>query len=321
MNSLSSEQINQFQADLRSALMAGVPLSLSSRGKPVDAPMLEQLGHQARRGALGGEVSAAALEQDERQLPVRYRAALWVWAHTGNMSLVLDALTSDRQVERTISRSLRATLVYLLLLLAVGYVGLVVFTSFTAPRIDELQHDLALTPEAAQRATTDLTPWLTTALGIVPVAALVIIGAIWWAGGMAVVAKGFGADRYRVSAASATAARVAKALMAEGVAAARATELACDLVAGGSQTRDKVARGLSVAGERPPTAAGLATMAEQFRLVASQRLAAIGLVAPIALVAVLGGVMALAFAAVVFWPVVDLYQDIASIGNFRGAAP
>ncbi|WDQ18168.1 hypothetical protein [Rhodopirellula sp. P2] len=291
-------QADVFHDGLAAAVMARVPI------------------HLGTGGSVGGKLTLEKVELLKRQpaaeWPTRYRAAREVFDRTGNMQIVLDGLTHNTRSERTLSRLLWGSCIYLMTLAVVGYLGLAFFTHFIGPSVNALRADMELVPSTPQAPRSDpIIDFLPTVLVVAPLVLLGTCLLIWITGGVSRWAPRLGGSAYIRDNASAVAMRLIAAMAKTGVPAEEAVNLSCNLLASNPAARNQVQttlRGRTLNASSEATLLGLGT---HFRTSAANRMSVLKVALPIALTCLIGGTGALAYSLALFNPLVSLIHDLS----------
>jgi hypothetical protein len=321
---LSTQQLDQFQANLRAALIAGVPITGEAGGAILDELSLERLGRQLRTRVSGEGLTEEALRDAAPVLPSRYHAAVEVWARTGDIQLVFEAFSNERRSARIASMPLRAIAFYLTAVFFAGYLGLAAFTFATAPKIDALREDLTLLPATLWGESTKVTPMLKVALAVIPVVAVVGLALFAWAGGFTAIVSKIGGRRYRNGTETLMLGQVAQALMRRGASRRDAVELAARLVTGQSRVAEKSLWALQEPRKHRESRGADVSLGEvtsRAHLTAAHALWTLRVTVPIGLVVVVGAAITIVFVAAMFWPVIDLYRDLVPETDWWAGQP
>ena len=137
--------MSSFHQSLRAALAAGTKLDLGPV-HPSASKDMQSLGGIATLAKIDALETAATSDEN---LPTGYLTALQMFEQTGRIDLVLDSLSLRRTVASELSRALRPAWLYLALLLVLATVGMIVFSTFSAPKVVRMRADMALMPRVA----------------------------------------------------------------------------------------------------------------------------------------------------------------------------
>lgn len=283
---------------------------------------LKRFQESARAGSSGllDPETLGSYVGGSNELPKRYVAALRTFAQTDSMSPVLDGLTSRITSRRKAGRILNRVFLYLIFLIAVALTGLLVFCFNVTPIITEMRTDIFLHREPIDRGF-DFVAWLPTA--IVVLTAMLFLMLIWWAiGGAARTAMWFGGRQYVRCLSSATALRILQLLIDKGMGSDQAMEVSCDLAGVDSIGRGEIESAIqnqqndnSDLPRAAATEGDLRSMANYMLVLAEHRLGKMQVTVPVVLVAVLGGVISVAYCTAIFSPIVSLLWDLEFMGT------
>ncbi|KLU03364.1 putative transmembrane protein [Rhodopirellula islandica] len=294
----TAAQADAFHDGLAAAVMARVPIHLGTGGSVSGKLTLEKVGLLKRQPAA--------------EWPTRYRAAREVFDRTGNMQIVLDGLTHNTRSERTLSRLLWGSCIYLLTLAVVGYLGLAFFTHFIGPSINALRADMELVPSTPMVPRSDpIIDFLPTVLVVAP---FILVGTcllIWITGGVSRWATRLGGSAYIRDNASAVAMRSIAAMAKTGVPAEEAVNLSCDLLGSSPAARNQVQTTLRGRTLNAASEVTLLRLGTHFRTSANNRMSVLKVALPIALTCLIGGTGALAYSLALFNPLVSLIHDLS----------
>ncbi len=244
----------------------------------------------------------------------RYQAAQEIFASTGAMDLVLDGLTWTRAAHAEMLRSVRRTLIYLVILLLVASVLLGFFNEVIVIQILRMREDMKLVPAvAAQHAnTTQWIPFLIMVLVGTAIALVVLLAS----GGASAVALCFGGGRYRRNLETGIALKVVDRLIQAPWPAQQATTMACDLVDASPAIREQLAMlsGDRVRPYRGTGPSGLRRLADDFQSIAADQLVTMRTMSGMLLVPIIGGTAVMAYCIAVFWPIIALMKDLTLPG-------
>ncbi len=304
----------RFHNDLKAAIIAGVPIEIGGE-KPSESydrltlDKLSRLESDLQPLVTGGQFLMQTLDSLET-LPRRYRAALVVFDQTGSMIPVLDGLTALRSARDRVTRTLRCTLLYLMLVLLIAFCGLSLFDFRIVPVVEEMRADLLLPAAINAPPRIDPLPWLPTIVAVLGIGIVLI--SIWLiTGGVTKAALWLGGRKYVRWQVSATAIQTLQMLMASGMNFNKAVSVSCDLT-----VADPVAVGeITAAAQDPEKVRQLDPMSECFASMAGQRLAYLRVATPIALISLLGGGVVAMYAVLIFWPIISMLKDLATAGT------
>lgn len=172
------EAIDQFHQELKSMSAAGVPLDLGIEGPSKRLPAkLDQI-----RSALAVRVSLRQPLNDaiaaEESLPERYRGVARAWVRGGSPAAVLEAIASSPPIDHAMIRHIRLSLLQIVTILLLGFVGMMVAAVWLSPSIDAIYRQLEMTPSTAAR-------WLSSAHATFPVwvagvTVLFLVTGVFW---------------------------------------------------------------------------------------------------------------------------------------------
>lgn len=310
---MEASDFERFHRDLKAAAFAGVPLNIgdasSSRGSAANTlGRLEQLGATVSSlvAHSKGNFDAASAAAD---LPDRYQAALQIFAGTDSMLPVLEGLSIESRSAQMLARSIRWTMIYLFIVLAFSFLGLLFFSKNVVPSILNLRADLTLAAAISPSTQFDPIPWLPIIIGLFGVLA---IGLLSWLllFGFQRTAILLGGGKFVRSKILETTANNVAMLLKVGHSATSAADIGCRLAGVDATVQQEIVEAI----EGPENLIQLATLSEFSKLLGQRRLAFFQLGTPIILVSVVGGIVVLVYSAMIYWPIVALLKDLVTAG-------
>ena len=312
MNQMES---TRFHDDLRAAVVAGVPLKIGEReSKLLTLAKIDQLENQiSPKLSTGNAIDERTRQQffdSLTEFPLRYRAAIQVFDRLGSMTPVLDGLTAQILAERRVAGTLRWSFSYLLLLLLLAASGLSLFLVWVVPAIESMRADLLLPAAIDAPPRLDLIQWLP---GVIVAFSFCFGLLVVWllTGGVAKVAMWLGGRHFVRCQTSKTTLRTLNALVDSGMPIDLAVSTGCDLTGADAIIR----RDIQSSAPAAISPAQLQTLTNYLTISANQRLTSMSAAAPIALVATVGGVIGLIYCVSIFWPMIAMIKDMATVGT------
>lgn len=307
--------VSRFHRELEAAVMSRVPLrlgpSVGSSSSQASVDTLMRLEEQVNDRLAEGQTLAQVLSSED--LPVHYCAAFRLFTQTNDTGLVLDGLSIDIRTQRQFTSMLRPALAYLAAIMLLAAVLLFLFANYIVPRIDSMREGTLVRSSEVLPERFDMTRLLPYAVPALSCAAFTSVlmmfvvssGMVTWLDGR----------RHQTQLATATALRAIRSLVSRGMPLREATGIACNLVCHAGTVRAQVD---TIIKKRPMSinaASQLDSAADHCYASALNRLARIRAILPITMVAVFGGVTALGYGLLVFWPICSLLHDLAIPGG------
>ncbi|MEZ6088588.1 MAG: hypothetical protein R3C05_11285 [Pirellulaceae bacterium] len=267
---------------------------------------------QVQQRLIAGE-SVTELQDDLSDLPDAYRSALQVFQETESIEVVLDGLTAKQHARQQLRRALTPTILYLSLLIAVGFLGLYLFNDKINPTIHSLRADLRrvsfvnggteqLPALGEQRWLPIVVFCLANLIWVGPI--LVVTGGTGW------ISRWLGGRTYERAWVLISAVRIVEELRKRGIAKEVAFQWASDLVSADARTRNTIADW----GVYLDQGVSLHVLADRYRRIALGRLAWLRAAVPMALLCLVGGSFALFYCWAVFLPIVETLHELAVPG-------
>lgn len=311
---MNPTSFQRFQNDLKATLLAGVPVEIGSKdsvssNNRLTIAELSHLESLILPGITSNESLTETLDS-QPEIPARYRAALIVFDRTASMLAVLDGLTIRRFAQGQAKRVLRWTLIYLLILLAVAFVGMRLYTTQVLPALALMRADMLLPAAINAPDRFDLMPWLPIIVQVLGWSLLVML-VLMLAGGASKIAMWLGGNHFVRCRLSTMALRVTQMLVEAGTPIDEAVTLSCDLTGADARVR----RNIRTAVEASHRAQNLDALADYLTIVGNDRLAHMKMTTPIALVSVIGGGIALLYCVTIFWPIISMLKDLSTAGT------
>lgn len=311
---MDSAEFTRFYNDLKAAVVAGVPLEIGDGSQLASSPRLTvtelERWERTLQSLISNDSCLRKALDTQPDLPRRYRAALLVFDQTGSMVPVLDGLTTRRLARNKVTRILRGTFVYLLLVLLVAFLGLRLFDVAIVPAVEDMRVDLLLPAAISAPTRFDPLPWLPAIVGVLGVG--IVLALIWLLfGGASKAALWLGGHQFVRCQVSATAVQTLPMLIASGMDMDESVSVSCDLVGADERTR----REIQAAAQYPEGSQHWGALADYFSILASRRLAYMKVATPIALVTSVGGGIAALYGIIIFWPIISMLKDLATAGT------
>lgn len=222
---------------------------------------------------------------------------------------VLEGLSIESRSTQMLARSIRWTMIYLFIVLAFSFLGLLFFSKNVVPSILNLRADLTLAAAISPSTQFDPIPWLPIIIGLFGVLA---IGLLSWLllFGFQRTAILLGGSKFVRSKVLETTANNVAMLLKVGHSPKSAAEIGCRLAGVDATVQQEIVEAI----EGPENLIQLATLSEFSKLLGQRRLAFFQLGTPIILVSLVGGVVVLVYSAMIYWPIVALLKDLVTAG-------
>ncbi|MEM9410849.1 MAG: hypothetical protein AAGA30_07025 [Planctomycetota bacterium] len=293
---MSTKALCQFHNDLSAAVLAKVPLDLSTSDRTqnqISTERLEQIHNILSR------------DQSIEQLPDRLLAGWKIFQHTGLMEPVIEGLSVSRTARNELVESMAWTWRYMSLLIATAYGGLYFFSSVVAPIIVDLRIDSQKSSTSTPLSPEQLLPAWPDALPAIGVLLLILYlwgfcggtkqWSLWLCGGELTNLRSIS-----------SAIKATRLLVASDVPLDKSVDLGCDLV-GISHIKPELMevdyRNLDQT----------ISKMDQFSHLASNRLSVIRFRVPLVAVSLVGGLIALLYGVLIFQPISIMLQEIGSV--------
>lgn len=303
----------RFHNELKAAIVARVPIEIGGQNLVgssgcLTMAKLDRL-ESVMQPLLTGDQPLKQVLDTQPELPSRYRAALRVFDQTESMVPVLDGLTTRRLAQRRITRILRWTFFYLMLVLLIAFLGLRFFDSAIVPVVHDMRADMLLPAAINAPERIDPLPWMPVIVAVLGVG--FVITSIWLLiGGASKAALWLGGNHYVRCRTSTTTIQTLQMLMATGMDVDEAVSISCDL--SGAETT--TCREIQIAAKDLKKSGQLDSLCDYFTILASQRLAYMKVGTPIALISTVGGGVVVLYAVLIFWPIISMIKDLATAG-------
>jgi type II secretory pathway component PulF len=179
MQTASLHDFEALNAQLAALVGAGIPLDVGLSQREIPAVKeLERINAIVTRRVARGESLTEALDGDEQDVPAAYRSMVQYGLHTGNLSGALDGSNRVAESIEDSRFTFEAALLYPLIVCGLAYLGLIGFSVYLAPILEDMYVSLNLPTGSGVRALLFLRETLRYWVAIPPVALLAIIG--WW---------------------------------------------------------------------------------------------------------------------------------------------
>lgn len=305
----------RFHDDLRAALVARVPLDIGEqKTELLTLDQIDRLENLVLPRLLTDDSTDEYVRQSAfEKLPDvnrRYQAALQTFDCLGTMSPILDGLTTRVLAQRRVARTLRWTIVYLLILLLIAVGGLSLFLVRIVPAFDQMRADLLLPAAINAPPRLDLIQWIP---GIVVALGVCFVLLLSWflLGGASKVAMWLGGRHFVRCQISKTSLGVISELLQSGQTEQEAVSIGCDLTGADADSREDIQ---SIV-QPQTTAMQLNTFQSYLTISANQRLASMKIATPVALITTFGGAIGLLYCVSIFWPIIAIVKDMATAGT------
>ncbi len=297
---MNPDDLQTFQSDLRAAVNAGVKLEIDDKPTPGSALSIRKL-EQLEKQTASGET-----------LPTRYQAAIDTWLQTGTMIPILDGLSSRINAWRRIEKMFRKSLVYILIIAALGVIGLFYFQTRVLPQIETVRQDLATLARPRVHIEPSNIGLISTIVMVLFVVALLVFA--WWlfVGGAARFGWWTGGHHYMRCRALASATQTMQMLVAEGTDPSQAATLGGTLAGldpGGQGEMIFAIKDLDRNAILSPA------WVDYLLMIADRQYLRSRTWGPASMIVVIGGVMTFLYVTIAYWPIVCLIYDMSSHGG------
>lgn len=296
---MEPKPLQSFYADIRAALMARIPVELTTRSllQSVATPTKSQLDSLAVAENLG----SASFDP-------RLQAAIDIHAQLGTMIPVLDGLSARAIASRNFSLMFRRVLWYLALVLLVALLGLLFFKTYIAPEYELVREDMRLHYEMTD-FNGDTFPYIIPA--IVVVAVLLFLNLIFLVTNKTgFLLNFFGGRKYVRLKVSSAAANTLALLASQDTSLPAATQTTATLYALDAAGRRQLCSSIGDS----PSVDTLQNLNQFWSIRAGKTLERARTLAPVVLFTIIGGGVAAAYAIIVYGPLVGLIRDLVEIG-------
>jgi type II secretory pathway component PulF len=299
---MTSADQEHFLNDLRAAVIAGVPIDVGTDSFYWSEKLLtlRQLEKQFPSASSDRTLN-------DSTLPDRLKTAVRVFEVTRDMPLVLQGLSEAPLAARKAVHLLRWTIVYLVIVLLVAWLGMIFFSVYLVPEIETMRADILLSRRPDLSEPGQYLPWigkLIYVFGAVLTLALISMAI----GGVRRFVMLVGGRHYVRCRVESLADVVTARLLNEGLDADESQQLAIKLT---GAARKRPEQNTVVSSE---AFAGRFALPLGVIQSGERRLEQIRATVPNILLVIIGGFIALAYGAAVFTPIIELLRDLAMSG-------
>ena len=296
---MEPKSLQSFYADIRAALMARIPIELVSRSllQTPATPSESQIRSPEDAGI-----------PNANSIAPRHQAAIDVYTQLGSMIPVLDGLSARALASRKFSRMFRRVLWYLAVVLLVALLGLLYFKFFVAPEYELVRQDMRMVYDM-QNFSGDTFPYVMPL--IIVVAILLFLNSFFLLTNMTGwLLTLFGGRKYVRLKVSSGAAKTLALLASQETSLAEATQTTATLYALDAKGRKQLCGSI---GET--SSVEIWQNLNQFWGVkAAKTLERARTIAPVVLFSTIGGSVALAYALLIYGPLIGLLRDLMEAG-------
>lgn len=176
METASLDDFVALNDQLAALVQAGVPLDMGfSPPETSAAKALERINATIVRRVSRGETLTEALEGDEQDVPASYRSMVLFGLHTGNLSA---ALNGSSRLAASVDESrfaFETALIYPLIVCSLAYVGLIGFSLFLVPTLEDTYTSMGIAPGPGLRVLQVLRDTLPFWAAIPPILLIVLV--------------------------------------------------------------------------------------------------------------------------------------------------
>ena len=293
-----SVNAKSFLEDLKAAVLLGCELESGDSESSSDTTLSKRL-------------SVTQLDQlsnvETASWPQRMTVALGVFRQTGTMPIVFEALSVRLDSDRWVSRVLRKTWWYLLLVIATMVLGMFSVFYFANNDFQNFSADLKLSTTGDQATAVELMAWFPTAMICGIVIGLLLLGWLLLGGSRRLTMRLGGRKILQIQQ-TATLLKILEQVNPAGNNKGDSIELACDAVAAGPKIRSQVHAALDDARSN----VGLSAWAESLAKDARKRMTVIELWLPLMIVTLIGGGLAVFYCLLIYRPIISMLLEFAS---------
>ena len=292
-------QLQSFYADVEAARLANVPVELTSRSllqtsAPPSVSQIRDLADHENR-------STGSIDE-------RHQAAINIHSQLGSMVPVLDGLSARTIARREFSLIIKRVLWYLALVLLVCLLGLLYFQLRIVPKYELMREEMRLYYHMTE-FNFDLFAYHVPVTIVVAVLLLVVLMQLLTNKNRFLLSC-FGGRKYVRLRVSSAAARTLGLLASQQSPLADATQTTATLYAIDQPGRHEFGSALGDSVDR----VGCQMLSEYWSLEAAKTLERARTLAPLVLLLVIGGGVAVVYGFVVYGPVIGLLRDLVEAG-------
>ena len=296
---MEPEPLQSFNADIRAALMARIPIELKSRSllQSFAAPTASQLNALAN-----------ADMQTPEAIDARHQAALDVHSQLGSMVPVLDGLSARAIASQQFSQMFRRVLWYLAVVLLVALLGLIFFKVYIMPQYQLVRDDMSLYYNLTD-FNDNMFPYVIPMI-VVAAVLLCLNFILLLTNKTGFLQSLFGGRKYVRLKVSSAAANTLALLASQDSSLPKATETTATLYALDTEGRQQLCSSIG-------DSTSLATwqnLNQFWSIRARKTLERSRTIAPVVLFSIVGGGIAVAYGLIVYGPLVGLIRDLVEVG-------
>ena len=295
---MQTQPLQFFNADIRAARLAKIPVELSTRGllQSIETPTRLQL-----QSLTDKQPNANAIQS-------RHQAAIDIHTQLGSMVPVLDGLSARAIASRQFSQMFRRVLWYLALMLLVALLGLFCFKYFVVPKYEALRNDMLMHHNVTDYHGNTF-PYVIPMIVVVAVLLcltlfFLLTNRTGW------LLSLFGGQTYVRLKVSSGAARTLALLASQNAAMEEATHTTATLYALDTVGREQ----LSGSGGESSSVETWQNLDKFWSVRASKKIERARTLAPTVVLLTIGGAIALAYAVIIYWPLIGLLRDLIEVG-------
>ena len=296
---MKSKPLQSFYADIYAARMASIPVELTSRTllQSAATPTKSQL-----------DSFADADQLNAGSIDARHQAAIDIHAQLESTIPVLDGLSARALASQQFSQMFRRVLVYLALVLLVALLGLIFFKSFIVPEYELVRQDMRLHYDMTE-FNGDTFPYIIPM--IVVVAILLFLNIIF----LSTNTTGwllnlFGGRSYVRLKVASNAAQTMALLASQNTPLPEASETTATLYALDATGRQQLCGSVGDSS----SVETWQNLNQFWAIKASKILERARTLAPVVLLSIVGGGVAVAYGVVVYGPLIGLIRDLIEVG-------
>lgn len=288
---MSSGDSKIFHENLRAALRAGAELEIGERWTQSDALTMNRLDQYISTPA------SADPGRFDGSVPPRLLAAQAVFDQLNAMDVVLTGLHQSYLERERAKKALRWITIYLWALIVTAAVCLGLFFDRVLPVVEQIRNDLRIESSAWNAS-----GWLSTLVWIM--AGLATIATVAMALGLVQrISFWFGGNRYVRGRLSASAIEIRRRLQEAGMNSESAVRWSCQLIGADAVIARQV-------GNAVGDSTQLRSIAEYHELNAARQYHHLKTTAPMSMVTLVGGTIALVVGVTVFWLIISMFGEL-----------
>ncbi len=297
---MTLDNLQSFNGDLRAAVRAGVKLEIGEKSTPGSALSIRKLERLEKQIASGQEV------------PARYQAAIETWQKTGTMVPILEGLSTRINAWIQIDRLFRKALIYVLIVAALGIIGLIYFQTSVLPQIEMIRNDLATIARPAHSIEPSSVGLWSQVLLFVYVVVMAVLVYWFFSAGTARVGLFAGGGNYMRCRSLATATQSMQLLVAAGTDPQQAATIGGCLAGLDELGQSELIYSIK---DIDHDAILSPVWVDYLLMIADRQYLKARVWGPTALVVTIGGTVAFLYVVLAYWPIVSLFNDMTNFGG------